>query len=105
MKFFTTFAIVAVATTSAVKLNEKASVPEQTLVQEAASASLTNDLKELEKLYDSANAQMESKAKSQNQAELQARMDNLERQMFDFNKAAQFGMGLARKYGHKYGLF
>ena len=48
---------------------------------------------------------METKSKTQDQAELQARMDNLERQMFDFNKAAQFGMGLARKYGHKYGLF
>ena len=48
---------------------------------------------------------METKSKTQDQAELQARMDNLERQMFDFNKAAQFGIGLAKKYGRKYGIF
>ena len=108
MKFYTAIAIFAVATTSAVKLNEKVEVQEQTLVQEQAASTLSNEIQELGDQIDAINSQLEARVKSHGQADamtkLEERMDQLEKQMFDFGKAMALGKGLAHKYLKKWGF-
>ena len=106
MKFYTAIAIFAVATTSAVKLNEKVEVQEQTLVQEQAASTLSNEIQELGDQIDAINSQLEARVKSHGQADamtkLEERMDQLEKNMFDFGKTLGRVQGYANKYVSPY---
>ena len=100
MKFFAAFAIAATATTSAVKLNEATSaVAREETTAQADIQAWSDNLEQI-------NSRMESRIEARTKASLEARMDALEKDMFDFGAALNAGKNLWHSYGaplmHKY---
>ena len=93
MKFFAAFALLATA--SAVKLHDTSSTHEQEFVQ----SDLQADIQNLDRQLQQIQANMASRQDAKQKASLEERMDQLEREMFDWGGALNDAKHMFNKYG------